>query len=144
MLEQNFMEVYDKFKFRFYREVFKIVKEREGSLSAMEAFSLEVIKMLGKPTVGQFAEFLNISQSNATYKVNSLIKKGYLTRENSTRDRREYHLVLSEKYNNYISLMSNYERVVMERVKERFSGDEVETFSRMLQVISSELMPECQ
>jgi len=144
MLEQNFMEVYDKFKFRFYREVFKIVKEREGSLSAMEAFSLEVIKMLGKPTVGQFAEFLNISQSNATYKVNSLIRKGYLTRENSTRDRREYHLVLSEKYNNYISLMNNYERTVMERVRERFSGDEVETFSRILKVISSELMPECQ
>ncbi len=144
MLEQNFMEVYDKFKFRFYQEVFKIVKEREGSLSAMEAFSLEVIKMLGKPTVGQFAEFLNISQSNATYKVNSLIRKGYLTRENSTRDRREYHLVLSDKYNNYISIMNNYERTVMERVKERFSGDEVETFSRMLKVISSELMPECQ
>ncbi len=144
MLEQNFMEVYDKFKFRFYQEVFKIVKEREGSLSAMEAFSLEVIKMLGKPTVGQFAEFLNISQSNATYKVNSLIRKGYLTRENSTRDRREYHLVLSDKYNNYISIMNNYERTVMERVRERFSGDEVETFSRMLKVISSELMPECQ
>lgn len=144
MLEQNFMEVYDKFKFRFYQEVFKIVKEREGSLSAMEAFSLEVIKMLGKPTVGQFAEFLNISQSNATYKVNSLIRKGYLTRENSTRDRREYHLVLSEKYNNYISIMNDYERMVMARVRERFSSDEVETFSHMLKVISSELMPECE
>lgn len=144
MLEKNFMDVYDKIKFRFCREVFNIVKEREGSLSAMEAFSLEVIKMLGKPTVGQFAEFLNISQSNATYKVNSLIKKGYLTRENSTTDRREYHLVLSEKYHNYISLMDNYEDAIMKRIRERFSREDVETFDRILEVVSKELMPECE
>lgn len=54
------------------------MREREGSLSAMEAFSIEIIHALGEPTIGRFAEFLNISQSNATYKVNSLIKKGYL------------------------------------------------------------------
>ena len=89
MLEKNFVEVYDKFKLNFYRRIFELVREREGSLSAMEAFSLEVIKMLDEPTVGQFADFLNISQSNATYKVNSLIRKGYLERQNSAVDRRE-------------------------------------------------------
>lgn len=68
LLEQNFLEVYDKFKFSFYRKVFSQVHEREGSLTAMEAFSLEVINQLGRPTIGKFAEFLNISQSNATYK----------------------------------------------------------------------------
>ena len=65
MIEKSFVEVYDKFKLQFYRGVFEQVREREGSLSAMEAFSLEVIAMLDRPTVGQFAEFLNISQSNA-------------------------------------------------------------------------------
>lgn len=72
MLEKNFVEVYDKFKLNFYRRIFELVREREGSLSAMEAFSLEVIKMLDEPTVGQFADFLNISQSNATSKLNRL------------------------------------------------------------------------
>lgn len=142
MLDKNFSLVYDKFKFQFYRKIFELVREREGSLSAMEAFSLEVIKMLGSPTVGQFAEFLNISQSNATYKVNSLIKKGYIERENSAVDRREYHLVLSEKFYNYENLFSNYEHDVMERVKERFSPEEVEVFDRILGVMSSELMQE--
>jgi DNA-binding MarR family transcriptional regulator len=109
----------------------------------MEAFSLEVINMLSEPTVGQFADFLNISQSNATYKVNNLIKKGYLERQNSQTDRREYHLVLSEKFYNYERLMSSYEHTVVERIKQRFSYDELETFDRMLKVISNELMPEC-
>lgn len=78
MLQDNFLEVYDKFKLEFFRRIFELVREREGSLSAMEAFSIEIIHALNEPTIGRFAEFLNISQSNATYKVNNLIKKGYL------------------------------------------------------------------
>lgn len=143
MVERNFIEVYDKFKLQFYRKVFELVRERDGSLSAMEAFSLEVIKMLNEPTVGQFAEFLNISQSNATYKVNSLIKKGYLERENSQTDRREYHLVLSEKFYNYIGLLSSYEKTVIDRIKERFPEEDVKKFDEMLSIISEDLMPEC-
>ena len=144
MLETNFTEVYDKFKLQFYRRVFELVRERDGSLSAMEAFSLEVIKMLDEPTVGQFADFLNISQSNATYKVNDLIKKGYLVRQNSTTDRREYHLILSEKFYNYMNLLANYEKTVMERIEQRFPREDVDCFDRMLKVISDELMPECR
>ena len=144
MLEKNFAEVYNKFKLQFYRRVFELVRERDGSLSAMEAFSLEVIYMLGQPTVSQFADFLNISQSNATYKVNNLIKKGYLERQNSTVDRREYHLIVSEKYFTYMEIYANYELTVMRRVIERFAEEDVACFDRILQVMSSELMPECK
>ena len=144
MLEKSFSDVYNKFKLQFYRRVFELVRERDGSLSAMEAFSLEVIYMLDQPTVSQFAEFLNISQSNATYKVNNLIKKGYLERQNSTVDRREYHLILSEKYYTYMNLYANYELTVMRRVEERFPPEDVAVFDRILQVMSEELMPECR
>lgn len=143
MLEENFLHVYDKFKMEFFRRLFSLVREREGSLSAMEAFSVEVIHQMDAPTISQFAEFLGISQSNATYKVNSLIKKGYIVKENSDVDRREYHLVLSEKYYNYNGLMQSYVDTVMQRIRDRFSPAELETFSRMLGVISDELMPEC-
>ena len=143
MLDISFCDVYDKFKLQFYRRVFDLVRERDGSLSAMECFSLEVINMLGQPTVGQFADFLNISQSNATYKVNSLIKKGYIERLNSQVDRREYHLVLSEKFLNYVGLFNNYERTVMQRIEQRFPPEDVQKFDEILNVISKELMPEC-
>ncbi|MBR5343890.1 MAG: winged helix-turn-helix transcriptional regulator [Oscillospiraceae bacterium] len=143
MIEQSFIEVYDKFKLQFYRRVFDQVRERDGSLSAMEAFSLEVIFMLDKPTVGQFADFLKISQSNATYKVNSLMKKGYLERHNSSTDRREYHLVLSEKFYRYRALMSTYEHTVMERIEQRIPPEDVQKFDEILQIMSNELMPEC-
>ena len=143
MVEDSFTEIFSKFEMQFFRRIFDLVREREGSLSAMEAFSLEIIQMLDNPTVGQFADFLNISQSNATYKVNSLIKKGYLERQNSTTDRREYHLVLSEKFYRYQELMTSYEHTVLERIRTRFSPEDLQKFDEMLTIISHELMPEC-
>ena len=144
MLEQSFVSVYDKFKLHFYRSVFDLVRERDGSLSAMEAFSLEIIHLLDEPTVGQFADFLNISQSNATYKVNNLIKKGYLERQNSATDRREYHLILSEKYYQYLDILSNYEHDVVNRIQTRFPREDLKKFDEILAVTSAELMPECE
>ena len=143
MIEENFTAVFDKFKFQFFRKIFESVRERDGSLSAMEACSLEIIDLLAAPTIGEFADFLNISQSNATYKVNSLMRKGYLVRQNSETDRREYHLVLSEKYYKYMELLTSYEDTVCSRIQSRFSEDELAVFDRILKTISDELMPEC-
>ena len=143
MMEENFITVFDKFKFQFFRKIFESVRERDGSLSAMEACSLEIIDLLAAPTIGEFADFLNISQSNATYKVNSLMRKGYLVRQNSETDRREYHLVLSEKYYKYMELLTSYEDTVCRRIQDRFSEDELAVFDRILKTISDELMPEC-
>ena len=142
MLKENFTEVYDKFELEFFRRLFTLVREREGSLSAMEAFSVEIIRQMGTPTISQFADFLGISQSNATYKVNSLIKKGYIIKENSDVDRREYHLHLSEKYYQYSGLMRGYVDTVMERMEQRFQPEALETLTEMLKIMSDELMPE--
>lgn len=143
MIEKNFTDIFGKFELQFFRKIFDLMRERDGSLSATEAFSLEIIRMLDTPTVGQFADFLKISQSNATYKVNSLIKKGYLERQNSSTDRREYHLVLSEKYYQYEKQLSSYEHTVIDRIEERCSHEDLLKFDEILGLISRELMPEC-
>ena len=93
--------------------------------------------------IGQFADFLGISQSNATYKVNNLIRKGYIVKENSDTDRREYHLKLSDKFYCYNGLMQSYIDTVMARIHERFTPEELATFEHVLAVMSDELMPEC-
>ena len=124
MFKESFKEVFDKFKFQFFCRIFDLVRERDGSLTAMEAFSLEIIDMLQAPTVSQFADFLDISQSNATYKVNSLIRKGYLVRKVSDLDRREAHLILSEKYRSYMSLLTSYEDKVMDRIAVTYESED--------------------
>ena len=84
----------------------------------------------------------NISQSNATYKVNSLIKKGYLEKQNSTIDRREYHLILSQKYYNYRALMGAYIDKMINRMGESYSEQELKQFNGFLETISTKMMPE--
>jgi len=70
-------------------------------LSATEAFSVEVIYLLDRPTIGEFADFIGISQPNASYKVNSLVTKGYLERVSNDDDHREAHLLVTKKFLDY-------------------------------------------
>ena len=142
MLEQAFNEVYTKFKLNLYKKIFNRFETREATLTAVETFCMEVIYALGKPTINQFAYFVQISQANAAYKVASLIKKGYLKKERSTADKREYHLVVTEKYLDYYGISYDYVKVVMDRIRGRFPQEDVERLEGMLQVISDELMPE--
>ena len=142
MLEQAFFTVYTKFKLHFYKEIFERFQDREASLSTVETFCMETIQALGKPTINEFATFMRISAPNAAYKVNSLIRKGYINKIQSETDKREYHLEVTRKYIDYYNISSSYMREVMGRIKQRFAPEDCQKLEEMLTVISRELMPE--
>ena len=142
MLEQAFNEVYTKFKLHFYRSVFGRFQKREASLTTVETFCMEIIMALGEPTVNEFSSFVGISAPNAAYKINNLIQKGYVRKEQSPDDKREYHLVVTQKYIDYYNISYGYLSTVMDRIKARFPAEDVAKIEEMLNVISDELMPE--
>ena len=142
MLENAFFTVYTKFKLHFYKEIFQRFQSREASLTTVETFSMECIKAMGNPTINEFASFMCISPPNAAYKVNSLIKKGYVRKVRSTVDRREFHLEVTQKYMDYYNLSANYMREVMDRISHRFKPEDCARLGEMLQIVSEELMPE--
>ena len=142
MLDESFAQVYTKFKLHFYQAVFSRFQTREATLTAVETFCMEIIEALHEPTINEFASFVRISSPNAAYKVNSLIRKGYLEKVQSASDRREYHLRPTQKFRDYYNLSSHYLQQVMERVSRRFTAAEVDQLDRMLQVVGQELMPE--
>lgn len=135
-------EVYGKLRLHYYRSVFERIKSRELSLTTTEAYCVEIIGSLGNPTINQFADFIGISASNATYKVNSLVRKGYLKRVQSRKDRRECHLSVTEKYYRYWNLNEKYLDLVESRIRKALSPEEYGKFNRILEKISGELMPE--
>ena len=94
-------DLYKNLRLSHYRNLFGQLREKAGSLSATEAFSAEVIYLLDRPTIGEFADFIGISQPNASYKVTSLVTKGYLERVNSDDDHREAHLLVTKKFLDY-------------------------------------------
>ncbi len=142
MLEQRFAEIYTKFKLSLYAKVFRQFDDKDEGLSAVEVFCVEVIYALGNPTVNEFASFCKLSAPNAAYKINNLVRKGYISRVRSTEDKREYHLNVTDKYMTDYGITYDYMNVVMKRIRERFSVDEVEQLEKILDVISTELMPE--
>ena len=135
-------EVYGKFRLHYYRDVFNRIQARELSLSAVEVYCTEIIRALNKPTINEFANFINISSPNATYKVNSLIQKGYVTKIQSESDKREYYLDVTEKFYKYWNLSEKYLDIVEGRLQDSLSPEEFETFNRILNKISDEMMPE--
>ena len=142
MLEQAFNQVYTKFKLHFYRSIFGRFQKREASLTTVETFCMEIIMALGKPTVNEFSSFVGISAPNAAYKINNLIQKGYIRKEQSETDKREYHLVVTQKYIDYYNISYGYLSTVMDRIKARFPAEDVAKIEEMLDIISDELMPE--
>ena len=74
--------------------------------------------------------------------MNSLIRKGYVEKVQSPSDRREYHLRPTQKFHDYYNLSSAYIQEVMNRVRERFTPEEVAQMDRVLNIVGQELMPE--
>lgn len=142
MIEEAFIQVYTKFKLHFYKSLFEKIQQRETSLTTVETYCIEIIHAMGNPTIGEFASFIQISSPNAAYKVNSLIKKGYVRKVQSEDDKREYHLEVTDKYYDYYNMNAVYVKKVTERMKDRFTREELEVLEKVLMVMQSELMPE--
>ncbi len=141
-LEAAFMEVYEKFKLHFYKEVFHNFTDREATLTTVETFCMEIIYALDEPTINEFANFANISSPNAAYKIGKLIQKGYVEKIQSKEDRREYHLRVTQKYLDYYDISSRYVNLVVSRLKDQLSEEDQQHLKDVLETMSQQLMPE--
>ena len=136
---QSILRCYEQLRLSTYRSMFGLLRERDGSLSATEAYSVDVIYLLREPTIKEFADCLGISQPNATYKVNQLIQKGYVQKIPSLEDRRETHLQVTDRYLRYSERGSHALAQAMEVLQTRFSDQEMEIFSRVIRALSDEI-----
>lgn len=137
--DELFRMVYTDFKLHFYRAIFHKFSDREASLTTVETFCMEVIYAMQNPTVNEFANFIGISSPNAAYKINNLIQKGYLRKVQSTEDKREYYLQVTQKYLDYYNISHNYVTEVLGRVRETMTPEERGYFKRSLEIILDEL-----
>ncbi len=132
MLYQKIKDLYERSRLEHYRELFGRIREKDGSLSATEAFAADVVYLLGNPTVSSFAEVLGISQPNATYKINNLEGKGYVTRIASDEDRRECRISVVDKFFSYYDTDYPFINHAIDKLTERYSPQELELFEQML------------
>ncbi|MGI6108091.1 MAG: MarR family winged helix-turn-helix transcriptional regulator [Lachnospiraceae bacterium] len=137
--KQLFEAVYTRFKLHFYKEVFRNFETREATLTTVETFCMEVIYALGSPTVNEFAEYVGISSPNASYKVNNLVRKGYLTKETSLQDKRQVHLKVTQKYLDYLNISETYVQNVLQRMEKRITPEQSRELKNSLLLLLDEM-----
>ena len=139
MLCHEIMNLYKQFRLKNYKALFGTIREKDGSLSATEAYTADVVYLLEDPTVTKLAETLNISQPNATYKVNNLVSKGYVTKTTSEDDKRECHVQVCDRFFRYYSDSTSFIDEAAARMETRYSADEISKFSEMLRFLTDSL-----
>lgn len=137
MLENEFEKLYLKFRLNYCKNLFSKVNE---SLSPTESYCVETIYLLDRPTVHEFAEYIHISQPNATYRINNLIEKGYVRKVISENDKREYHLEVTDKFLKDYGVNTSFNAKLMEGIREKFSEEEIKLLEKMIQKIVEEIM----
>ncbi|HWT27664.1 MAG TPA: MarR family transcriptional regulator [Mobilitalea sp.] len=142
MLEKEFERLYFRFRDNYCKNLFSSVNENNGSLSPTESYCVEAIFLLNRPTVHEFAEYIHISQPNATYRINSIIEKGYIRKVVSQDDKREYHLEVTDKFLDYYGANATFNTVLMNRIREKFTSEEVQVLEKMIRKIVDEIMVE--
>lgn len=131
-LESNFEKIYRNFRLHLYQYIFGILGEREGSLTVTEFFAVETIALMDSPTVSEFAEFLSITSSHASYKVRQLIEKGYVEKV-PTEDKRTFRLEVTEKFKRYYHEDNAYGKYIFEVLKKTLTDEEVEQTDRLFE-----------
>ena len=132
-------DLYRNLRLSHYRNLFGQLREKAGSLSATEAFSAEVIYLLDRPTIGEFADFIGISQPNASYKVTSLVTKGYLERVCSDDDHREAHLHVTKKFLDYYGRQLPDMKSAVASALTSFTEQEIELMTRLFHKLNRHL-----
>ena len=135
MLEESFEKLYLTFRANYYRRMVEKIGPRQGSLSATESFCVELIYLLGQPTMSEFADYLGISIPNANYKVASLVRKGYVIKTTSSQDKREQLLTVTDKFTAYYGLNNTDNEHLMKSIRSTFSPKEVEQLDATIQKV---------
>ncbi len=127
--------IYLKYKLNFYQNLYYDNGSSEDSLTVMEKFCAEAIFALQGPTVNQLAKFIRVSQPNAAYKVNNLVKKGHVEKVRSQKDRRQVHLFVTEKFKEQYHVNYRYVDEIIDCLQDKVSDEELETFKKVLEIM---------
>lgn len=134
-MKKEFLETYKLFKLDFYRNL--NTKNGPRSLTVSESFCLEVINGLDNATVRDVANFMQISQPNAAYKISNLEDKGYITKNQSKEDKRIFYLEVTDRYDEFSKEKNKFIYKLLDELEENLSEEDQENLERLLGTINS-------
>lgn len=132
---KRFTHLYRRMRLVIYRRLLR----RTGRLSATDAFAADVIYLLERPTLTQFAGEMGISQPSATYRVNELAQKGVVEKIISESDRRECLLQVGAEYRQRTLEAPGRLDRLLGQLARRFTHQELDTTAAVLEAFLTAL-----
>ncbi|MEM7580345.1 MAG: MarR family winged helix-turn-helix transcriptional regulator [Mastigocoleus sp.] len=90
--------------------LFKKLQEEAGNSSGLSKLTIsqlqyiDAIHSLGEPTITEVADKLSITKASVTAGVNKLVQGGYVIKAQSHRDKRVFHLSLTDMSRQFIEV----------------------------------------
>jgi DNA-binding MarR family transcriptional regulator len=135
-MDTIFEKVIDQLLRQFSRVEAQILEGDELSdLSMKQMVYLEAIARLDKPSYTDLARELKVSKPSVTAIISKLMQKGYLTRSQSAKDLRMFHLILTEKGQKIQSAHEDVHRKIAAYFTARLDPNEVTDLGRILSKI---------
>ena len=93
---------------------------------------IDAIGALGQPTITQVAEKLHITKPSVTNGVNKLIRLGYVTKNQSSQDKRVYHVSLTAEAAQIVDAKYRALKDYGEFIRSALSAEEARQFELTL------------
>lgn len=103
-----------------------------GNISFNDILYLNMISYVENCTASHIADTLNISRSAVTIRLNKMVKKGFVTREQSKDDGRVNIIVISHGIKKLFEEGDFLFTNAIKGVSEAFNEEEIETFCKIL------------
>lgn len=128
-LTHLFIEFYDKLASWEH----SIVRDSEISLAQMHA--IEVIGYYGKAKMKNISGKLGITMGTLTVMINTLEKKGLVTKEKNKKDSRSFQISLTAKGNNLYTIHHKHHHELISDLLGDVDSAKMETFKEVLNVL---------
>ena len=110
-----------------------------SDLSLRELHVIEAVcylKGMGKNRMSDIAKYLSITPGSLTTSVNTLVKKGYLERENDKDDRRVVLIVPKDGAEKVNTLHAGFHSAMIDEVEKIVNNEEIDVLVKTLEKLS--------
>jgi DNA-binding MarR family transcriptional regulator len=113
------------------------LRKQGVTLSMSEVHVLEAILKTSEPSMGSVAKRLRVTIGTLTTAINTLVKKGFVSRTKDAKDNRKVILHLTEKANPVMKVHDAFHEEMISRVIEDLHIDQNEALIKSLESLST-------
>jgi DNA-binding MarR family transcriptional regulator len=116
-----------------------IKKYQKEGFTARQIVYIDIINMLGNPSLGEIAKALKLSKPSVTAIVDKLASKGYIEKFQSDEDRRSFHVHLSAKGKNLVKMHAQTHNKIVDMLQDNLDSRDLKNLVTILNKVVSKV-----